>query len=195
MTSLRFSVQELAYLQTTGLFSAGFLDYLAHFRFSGAVVAMPEGTIFFPGEPLLEVTAPLIEAQIVETFLINSIGFQTMVATKAARCVHAAQGRTLVDFGLRRTHGQNAGLKTARCSYLVGYTATSNVLAGKMWQIPVPGTMAHSFVQAFDDEQQSFAAFAETYPESSIFLIDTYDTDPVAPTAGKRDSSASGRVL
>ena len=109
MTSLRFSVQELAYLQTTGLFSAGFLDYLAHFRFSGAVVAMPEGTIFFPGEPLLEVTAPLIEAQIVETFLINTIGFQTMVATKATRCVHAAQGRTIVDFGLRRTHGQDAG--------------------------------------------------------------------------------------
>jgi len=176
LAGLRFNTQDLAYLKTTELFSADFLDYLAGFRFSGDVVAMTEGTIFFPDEPLLEVTAPLIEAQIVETFLINTIGFQTMVATKAARCVQAAQGRTLVDFGLRRTHGQDAGLKAARCSYLVGYAASSNVLAGKMWQIPVAGTMAHSLVQAFADEQQSFAAFAETYPDNSIFLIDTYDT-------------------
>ena len=172
----RFSAADIDYLQTLDLFSEDFLTYLRSFRFSGLVTAQPEGTLFFADEPILEVTAPLIEAQIFETFLLNTIGFQTMIASKAARCVQAAAGRPLIDFSLRRTQGHDAGLKVARCTYLAGFDGTSNVLAGKVYGIPVSGTMAHSFVQAFDGDYEAFTAFADVFPHSSVFLIDTYDT-------------------
>ena len=146
---------------------------------------MPEGTIFFADEPILEVTAPIIEAQLIETFVLNTIGFQTMIASKAARCVHVAGGRPLVDFSLRRTQGQDAGIKVARSTYLAGFAATSNVLAGQVYGIPVSGTMAHSYVEAFDSELDAFSAFSETFPENSILLIDTYDNIEGAKNAVK----------
>jgi nicotinate phosphoribosyltransferase len=176
LESLRFSSDELAFLRNTGLFSSDFLSFLKKFRFSGSVFAMPEGSIFFANEPILEVTAPLIEAQIIETYLLNTVGFQTMIASKAARCVHVAAGRPLIDFSLRRTQGHDAGMKVARSTYLAGFAGTSNVLAGREYGIPLSGTMAHSFVQAFGSEFEAFSAFAETFPDSSVFLIDTYDT-------------------
>ena len=176
LAAFRFSSDDIAYLQGTRLFKPSFLEYLKSWRFSGDLVAMPEGTVFFANEPIIEVTAPLIEAQIIETFLLNTIGLQSMIATKAARCVHAAQGRALIDFALRRTHGWDAGVKVARSTYLAGFDGTSNVLAGQRYGIPVSGTMAHSYVLAFENEAQAFQAYADTFPDKSIFLIDTYDT-------------------
>jgi nicotinate phosphoribosyltransferase len=176
LEALRFSSDDLSFLKTTGLFSARFLDQLSQLQFSGSVRALPEGTIFFPQEPLLEVTAPLLEAQIVETAVLNQVHFQTLVASKAARCVQAAQGRRLVDFGLRRTHGSDAGLKVARSTYLAGFQSTSNVLAGQCYGIPVAGTMAHSFIQCFSDELAAFRAYARAFPDACVLLVDTYDT-------------------
>lgn len=181
LEGLSFSPQALAYLDSLHLFSPPFLDHLSRFRFMGSVRAAPEGTILFPNEPLLEVAAPLPQAQLVETFLLNQITFQTIIASKGARAVLAAQGRTLVDFGSRRAHGTDAALKAARALYIAGYDATSNVLAGKMYGIPVAGTMAHSFVQAHDDEVEAFRAFLRTYPET-VLLLDTYDTEAAART-------------
>ena len=197
LESLNFSSDELAFLRDTGLFSSDFLSFLKKVRFTGSVFAMPEGSIFFANEPILEVTAPLIEAQIVETFLLNTVGFQTMIASKAARCVHVAAGRTLIDFSLRRTQGHDAGMKVARSTYLAGFTGTSNVLAGREYGIPLSGTMAHSFVQAFDSEFEAFSAFAETFPDSSVFLIDTYDTIAGAREAVKvaLEMKKKGHVL
>ncbi len=174
--TLHFSDSDLAYLRQGGLFTEAFLAYLKDFRFTGAVRAMPEGTIFFADEPVLEVTAPIIEAQILETFLINTIGFQTLITSKAARSVHAARGRTLIDFSLRRTQARDAGMGVARSTYIAGFAATSNVLAGKRYGIPTAGTMAHSFVGAFESEVEAFRAYAESFPDDSVFLIDTYDT-------------------
>ncbi len=171
-----FDSGEIDYLKSTGRFSEDFIAYLARLRFSGRVAAMPEGTIFFPDEPILEITAPIIEAQILETFLLNTIGFSSLIASKAARCIHAAGGLPLIDFSLRRTQGHDAGLKVARSTYLAGFSATSNVLAGKIYHIPVSGTMAHSYVTAFNSERDAFAAYAETFPDHAIFLIDTFDT-------------------
>lgn len=176
LENFHFSEKEIAYLKKTGLFSDDFISYLKQLRFSGDVYAMPEGTVFFENEPVLEVTAPIIEAQIIETFLLNTIGFQTMIASKAARCMTAAQGRPLVDFSLRRTQGQDAGIKVARSTYITGFVATSNVLAGKIYDIPISGTMAHSFISAFNNEIDAFSAFSKTFPKNSVFLIDTYDT-------------------
>ncbi|CAB5118981.1 Nicotinate phosphoribosyltransferase (EC [Olavius algarvensis associated proteobacterium Delta 3] len=176
LSVLAFSKDDLAYLESTGLFGADFLSHLEGIRFTGEVRAMPEGSIFFPEEPILEVTASIIEAQIIETFLLNTVGFQTLIASKAARCVHAAAGRPLIDFSLRRTQGRDGGMKVARSSYLAGFSATSNVLAGRRYDLPVSGTMAHSFVQTFPDEEDAYAAFAEAFPDNSVFLIDTYDT-------------------
>ena len=172
----RFSDQEISYLQTTGIFSKDFLSYLAGLRFSGKIFAMPEGTIFFSNEPVLEVTAPIIEAQIIETFLLNTIGFQSMIASKAARCVHVAGNRPLIDFSLRRTQGQDAGNKVARSTYIAGFAATSNVLAGQLYGIPISGTMAHSYIEAFSGDLAAFSAYSETFPDNAIFLIDTYNT-------------------
>jgi len=176
LESLHFSADDIQYLKATGLFADDFIAYLKKLHFSGDIYAMAEGTIFFPNEPVLEVTASVVEAQIIETFLLNTIGFQTMIATKAARCIHAAAGRPLIDFSLRRTQGQDAGLKVARSTYIAGFTATSNVLAGKIYSIPISGTMAHSFISVFDSEKDAFSAYADTFPENSVFLVDTYDT-------------------
>jgi nicotinate phosphoribosyltransferase len=166
----------IAYLRTLGLFSEEFLGYLRSFRFSGEVWAIPEGAVCFPPEPLLEVTAPRIEAQLVETFLLNTLNYQTMVASKAARVVLAAQGRSVVDFSPRRDHAADAAMKTARASYIAGCAGTSNVLAGKEYGIPVFGTMAHSYVMSFPDELSAFRSFARDFPQNAVLLIDTYDT-------------------
>lgn len=176
LEGFRFSPQALEYLDGTGIFSPAFLEYLEGLRFTGEVRAMPEGTVFFPNEPVLEVTAPIIQAQVVETYIINQVNLQSLIATKAARCVVAARGRALVDFSLRRTQGVDAGLKVARSCYLVGFSATSNLQAGRRYGIPVSGTMAHSFVTAFEHEVEAFRAFAHSFPQRSILLIDTYDT-------------------
>lgn len=185
-----FSADDLAFLRQTDRFSPDFLDYLAHLRFTGEVYAMPEGRICFAHEPLVEITAPIIEAQLVETFVLNAVHLQTLIASKAARCFHAAQGRTMVDFALRRTHGTDAGLKVARASHLAGFNGTSNVLAGKLYGLPFMGTMAHSFVQSFDDEEAAFTAYAETFPDETALLIDTYDT-----IAGARHAVHVGQAL
>jgi len=176
LSSLEFGPDDLTFLESTHMFKPEFLSHLENFRFTGSVDAMPEGRIFFADEPVLELTAPMIEAQIVETFVINAIGFQSMIATKASRCVHAAGPRKLVDFSLRRTQGTDAGMKVARASYIGGFIGSSNVLAGKHFGIPFYGTMAHSFITSFDDETEAFRAFVQTFPENSILLVDTYDT-------------------
>ena len=172
---VRFGERDIAYLRTLGRFSEPFLEWLAAFRFTGEVSAVPEGTPVFANEPILEVVAPLPQAQLVETFVMNQIHLQTMIASKAARVVTAAQGRDVVDFGARRYHGIDAAMKAARASYIAGVAATSNVLAGKRYGIPVAGTMAHSYVQAHEDEMEAFRAFARVYPDT-VLLIDTYDT-------------------
>lgn len=173
---LKFFPEDLQYLEETGLFKPEFLSYLEKFRFTGDVYAIPEGRLFFVNEPLLEVTAPLIEAQIVETFVINAINLQVLIATKASRCVHAAWPRKLVDFSLRRTQGTDAGMKVARASFIGGFVGTSNILAGKIYGIPIFGTMAHSFITSFEEEIDAFRAFAQTFPDNSVLLVDTYDT-------------------
>ena len=165
----------LDYLAGLGQFSTGFLERLARTRFTGDVYAVPEGTPVFAGEPILEVVAPLPEAQLVETFVMNQIHLQTVLSSKAARIVGAAAGRPVVDFSLRRTHGVDAGLKSARALYIAGVASTSNVLAGRIYGIPVAGTMAHSYVQAHEDEDAAFRAFLRLYPEG-VVLVDTYDT-------------------
>ena len=175
LESVRFGGQALAYLGTLGLFSQDFLDYLADFRFTGDVYAMPEGTVAFPLEPLVEVVAPLPQAQLVETYLINQVQFQTLMAAKAARVVRAASGATVVDFGSRRAHGTDAAIKGTRAFHIAGVAATSNVMAGKRYGIPVRGTMAHSYVQAHDSEMDALRQFAAQYPDT-VLLVDTYDT-------------------
>jgi len=176
LETFAFAEEDTQYLRSSGLFEGTFIDFLEALRFTGDVWAMDEGTLFFPDEPVLEVTAPLIQAQLIEPILINAIGLHTMLATKAARCVQAAGGRGLIDFSLRRTQGVDAALAAARSSYLAGFQATSNVMAGKRYAIPVTGTMAHSFIQAFDRESEAFAAYAETFPQRTVLLVDTYDT-------------------
>ena len=176
LESLRFTGEDLAYLKSLDLFDGGFLDYLANLRFRGDVRAMKEGSVFFAGEPVMEVTAPIIEGQIVETCLLNQINLQTILATKASRVVHAGRGRTIVDFAARRTQGAEASNKLAHAAYMVGFAGTSNVLAGKMYGIPVFGTMAHSFIEAFESEEQALRAYARSFPDDSTFLVDTYDT-------------------
>ncbi|RJQ55560.1 MAG: nicotinate phosphoribosyltransferase [Actinobacteria bacterium] len=176
LQELHFEQADLDFLASRVPFSDDFLQYLSELCFTGDVFAIPEGRLFFEDEPVLEVTGPMIEAQIAETFVINQINFQTSVATKAARCFHAAGGRNLVDFSLRRTQGFDAGNAVARASFIGGFDGTSDVLGGKLFDIPIFGTMAHSFVTAFDSETDSFRAFAETFPKTSTLLIDTYDT-------------------
>ena len=177
---LRFSERDLDWVRRSGLFDRGFADHLETLRFTGEVHAMPEGTLFFPEEPILRVTAPLPQAQLIETRLMNLVQFQSMIATKASRSVLIAPGKQLVDFGLRRAHGAEAGLLAARAAYIAGFAGTATVLAGADFGIPVFGTMAHSFIQAHDDECDAFARFAETYPKGTTLLIDTYDTEQAA---------------
>jgi nicotinate phosphoribosyltransferase len=180
LESLRFSSDEIAWLESTGRFQRNLLDYLAGLRFGGDVDAMPEGTVFYQNEPILRIVAPLPIAQLVETRVINLMHFETLIASKAARIVLTAPGKLLVDFGLRRAHGAEAGLLAARASYLAGFAGTATTLAGKEFGIPVYGTMAHSFVQSFDDEAAAFEAFARSRPDGLILLIDTYDTEAAA---------------
>lgn len=172
---LRFTAPVLDRLAGLSLFREDFLRWLADFRFTGEVRAMPEGTPVFPEEPIMEVTAPVAQAQLLETFLMNQVHLQTVLASKARRMVDAAGGRAVVDFGLRRMHGTDAGMKGARAYHIAGLAGTSNVLAGSVYGIPVRGTMAHSFIQAHDDEAAAFRAFAELYPGTTL-LVDTYDS-------------------
>jgi nicotinate phosphoribosyltransferase len=174
LQSIKFTDEHLAYLKKQG-FSRDFIEYLRNFKFTGDVWAVPEGSIAFPNEPLMRVTAPIIEAQLVETFLLNTINLQTMIATKASRVVHAAKGKSVIEFGLRREPGVDAGMKVARSSYIAGCKGTSNVLAGMAYGIPIFGTMAHSFIMSYPREIDAFRAFAKTFPNRSTLLIDTYD--------------------
>ena len=173
---LRFSKEDLEYLRRQRVFSEDFLKYLSEFRFKGDIWAMPEGTVFFANEPVIRVTASIIEAQIIESFLLNTINLQTMIASKASRVVYAARGRGVYDFSLRRTHGAIAGIKVARASFIAGFNGTSCVLAGKLYKIPVTGTMAHSFVMTFKHELDSFLAYSTTFPGRTTLLVDTYNT-------------------
>lgn len=176
LENFRFDGDAVVYLRSLGIFNESFLGFLGDLRFTGDVWAIPEGEVFFEGEPVLRVTAPLIEAQIVETFLLNLTNFESLIASKAARLALVCGERQFVDFSPRRDHGPDAALKAARASYIGGASATSNVLAGRAYGIPLSGTMAHSYVMSFEHEADAFRAFARDFPERSILLIDTYDT-------------------
>jgi nicotinate phosphoribosyltransferase len=194
LAGLRFTAEEIAWLAATGRFGKALLDHLAELRFTGDVHAMPEGTVFFADEPILRITAPLPQAQLIETRLINIVHFQCLVASKAARMMLAAPGKLMVDFGLRRAHGAEAGLMAARASYIAGFAGTATVLAEKLFGIPIFGTMAHSFIQAHDDEAVAFEMFAQSRPDNLTLLIDSYDTEAgahkvvaLAPRLAARD--------
>lgn len=180
LQNLHFSTEEIDWLAGTGLFDRDFLDRLADLKFTGDAHALPEGSLFFPNEPILRITAPFPEAQLVESRVINLLQFQSMIASKAARSVLSAPNRLLVDFGMRRAHGAEAALLAARASYLVGFDGTATVVAGQAFDIPVYGTMAHSFVQAHADEAKAFENFALANPDNVVLLIDTYDTEAAA---------------
>ena len=195
--SLRFTRESLDWLGSLGRFDAAFLDHLAGLRFTGEVRAVAEGTVVFPDEPILEVTGPVIEAQLLETALLNICHLQSVIASKAARVTIAARGRAVAEFGLRRSHGSEAGLKAARCAWIAGCESTSDVLAGKTWGIPLSGTMAHSFVTAFEDELEAFRAYARAFPDTAVLLIDSYDTIEGAGNAVTvaRELAAAGKSL
>jgi nicotinate phosphoribosyltransferase len=180
LEDLHFEADELDWIRNCGRFSRDFADHLATLRFTGDLHAMREGTIFFADEPIVRVTAPMPEAQVVESRLINILHFQTLVASKAARMVLAAPGKRLVDFGLRRAHGAEAGHYSPRASYIAGFAGSANVLAAAQFAIPVYGTMAHSYVEACDTEVQAFESFAHSHPDNVTLLIDTYDTEAAA---------------
>lgn len=182
---VRFTPAELDWVANSGRFSRSFIDYLERFRFAGDVLAMPEGTVFFPNEPIVRITAPLPQAQFVETRLVNLLHYQTLIASKAARCVLAAAGKPVIDFGLRRSHGAEAGLLAARAGYLAGFAGSATVMAAPGFEVPVFGTMGHSFVQAHQTERQAFEYFADAHPDNVIFLLDTYDTQEGARTVVK----------
>jgi nicotinate phosphoribosyltransferase len=190
LSKLRISQEELVWLERSGRFSSRLLRYLETLRFTGDVEAMPEGTIFFPHEPILRIVGPLPMAQLIESRVMNLLNFQTMVASKAARSVLNVGGKPLIDFGLRRAHGAEAGLLAARASYLTGFAGTATVLAGMVYGIPLYGTMAHSFVQAHEDELLAFEHFAQTQPHNVVLLIDTYDTE----TGAGKVVSLAGRL-
>jgi nicotinate phosphoribosyltransferase len=187
---LSFTSDDLEFLESTGRFTPKLLKRLEMLRFTGSVRAMPEGTILFPDEPILEVTAPILEAQLVESVIINLVQLQTMIASKAARCVSVAGGRQLVDFALRRTQGPETSVAVARASYLAGFEGTSNVLASQRYGIPAAGTMAHSFIETFPREIDAFRAYGRAFPDTAVFLIDTYDT-----IEGARNAAIVGREL
>ncbi|RUA29551.1 MAG: nicotinate phosphoribosyltransferase [Chloroflexi bacterium] len=176
LSNLNFSGRAIDYLRAMGIFSDDFLEFLRGVRFTGSVRAIPEGRLYFTDEPAVEITAPLIEAQLVETFIINQVNLQSMLATKAARCVWAAQGRGIADFASRRTQGTDAALKMARASYIAGFSSTSNVLAASIYGMPPAGTMAHSFISSFPSELDAFRAYAASFPTRTVLLVDTYDT-------------------
>ncbi len=174
--NMRFTEDDLSYLKGLNIFPDEVLDYFRKFSFQGDIYSVPEGTVAFPHEPLIRVTASLPEAQLIESALLNIVNFQTLLATKAARVCFAAEGNTVVDFGLRRAHGPNGGLMASRAMYVGGVNSTSNVLAGKKFGIPVSGTHAHSWIESFPTEIEAFRAYAEIYPNNCILLVDTYDT-------------------
>jgi nicotinate phosphoribosyltransferase len=197
LRDLRFSAEALSYLDSLDLFEPAFLELLRGLRFTGMVRAVPEGTVVFQNEPLLEITAPIIEAQVVETAVLNLVHFQTLIASKAVRCVLAARGRPVTEFGLRRSHGVDAGMKAARCAFIAGASMSSNVLAGLHYGIPPTGTMAHSYVSAFPREIDAFRAFARAFPAQTTLLLDTYDTLAAARKAVlvAREMEARGQRL
>src|SRR5262245_12046895 len=185
---LAFTPDDLAYLaslrdaERQPLFPPGFLDYLRELRFTCSVDAVPEGSLVFPHEPVVRVQGPIAQAQLVETALLTLVNFQTLIATKAARLCQAARGAPVIEFGLRRAQGFDGALGASRAAYIGGVAGTSNVLAGKLFGIPVRGTHAHSWVMSFDDEREAFQAYAEAMPKHCIFLVDTFDTmDGVRP--------------
>lgn len=180
LQQFHFSEKDITWLEASGRFSCAFIDYLRELRFTGDVHAMAEGTVFFANEPILRVTAPLPEAQLVESRLINIMHYQTLIASKAARIVLSAPDKMLVDFGMRRAHGGEAGLYAARASYLAGFDGTATTLAAPLFGIPVYGTMAHAFVQSHDNEISAFEHFAYAQPNNVVLLIDTYDTERAA---------------
>ena len=188
---IRFTEEDIAYLQGLGAFRPEFLRYLEDLRFRGDIWAMEEGTLAFPGEPLLRVHATLIEAQLLESALLAIVNFQTLIATKAARVRLAANGRSVIEFGLRRAQGIDGALSASRAAYIGGASATSNTLAGKRFSIPVRGTMAHSWVMVFENEQEAFERYADAYPDNALLLIDTYDT----LGSGIQNAVAVGRRL
>ncbi|MEZ6190591.1 MAG: nicotinate phosphoribosyltransferase [Phycisphaerales bacterium] len=196
LREFRFEAGDIEYLATlTGndgkpLFDPAFLSYLGRIEFSCDVDAVPEGAVVFPNEPLLRVRGPILQAQLLETALLNLVNFQTLIATKAARVCYAAQGDAVLEFGLRRAQGVDGSLSASRAAYIGGCAATSNVLAGKLYGIPVKGTHAHSWVMSFDDELSSFEAYADAMPNNCVFLVDTYDT-----IAGVRNAIAVGHKL
>ncbi|SEN06724.1 nicotinate phosphoribosyltransferase [Nitrosomonas marina] len=190
---LRFSEDELTWLASR--FPPHVIEYLKEFRFAGDVHALPEGTVFFPDEPIIRVTAPLPQAQLVESRIINLIHFETLIASKAARSVLVAPDKTLVDFGMRRAHGAEAGLLAARASYLAGFSGTATVLADAVYGVPLYGTMAHSYIQAHDDELEAFKHFVQSHPDNTVLLIDTYDTEKAAAKlTGLADKLARKRI-
>jgi len=176
INELFFAEEDINYLRSTGTFNEKFLEYLKIFRFSGNIFSVPEGTVIFPGEPILQVVAPLMEAQLIETAMLNIINHQSLIATKAARVCWAAQGDGVLEFGLRRAQGPDAGVYGARAAMIGGCSATSNVLAGQMFDVPIRGTHAHSWIMCFDTELEAFEYYAELYPKACILLVDTYDT-------------------
>jgi len=175
LSNFRFEEEDLEFLRRKG-FKEEFIDFLRGIRFTGDVWAMPEGELVFQNEPIIRITAPIIEAQIFETFVINTVNFQTLIATKASRIVNSAKGRPVIDFGSRRAHGIDAGLKAARASYIGGCMGTSNVLAGKLYGIPVFGTMAHSYIESFPSEKEAFKTWIKSWGTDTVLLVDTYDT-------------------
>ncbi len=197
LMNLRFDAPALEYLRSTGQVRSEFVDTLANFRFSGDVWAVPEGRIVFGDEPILEVQAPIIEAQIAETILLNAIHYATMVASKASRCVSAAPGKSLIEFGLRRTPSVDAGLAAARSAFIAGFSGTSNLFAGEQFDIPVSGTVAHSFIEIFTNELDAFRAFSQTFPGDVTLLIDTYDVIQGARNAAivAKELEFSGRKV
>lgn len=172
---LHFSKEDVAYLRKLGIFAEEFLEYLENFTFTGDIYAFPEGTIMYPNEPILTVVASLIDAQIIETAILAQVNHQSLIATKARRIVKAADGRAVSDFGARRAHNMDSAIYGARASYIGGVNSTATVLAGQMFDIPVSGTMAHSFVMYYKDEYTAFKKYAETYPDATVLLVDTYD--------------------
>ena len=197
LEQLRFSREDVAFLSSLNTFDEDFLSYLGELRFTGDVRAMSEGSVFFANEPVMEVDGPVIEAQIVETFLLNQINLQSVLATKSSRLVQAAGNKAVVDFAARRTHGTDAAHKMARASYIVGFAGTSNTMAGALYGIPTFGTMAHSFVTTFEEEKDSFQAYARSFPDTSTFLVDTYDTlvGVTKAIAVAQDMKRSGHAL
>ena len=174
--NLRFSEEDIAYLKSLNCFSNDFLDYLANFHFSGDIYAIPEGTVMFPREPMIKVIAPIMEAQLVETAILNIINHQSLIATKTARVVYAAKGDGIMEFGLRRAQGPDAGIYGARAAMIGGCIGTSNVLTGQLFDVPVKGTHAHSWIMSFPDEYTAFKTYSKLYPDACILLVDTYDT-------------------